>query len=99
MSFAVMVAVQELVFHMPKLVGQVYVYLVGIFQPLGFFPEGIHFPHTVLPDVHDFGGPVNAAAILEDRNQKFPQRIAVRRKMGLFPGLDGVEKQQGVGGV
>ena len=38
-----MVAVQQLVFHMPELIGQIHMYPVGEFQTAGFIPEGVLF--------------------------------------------------------
>ena len=73
-------------------VGQIHVYLMGIVEPLCLIPDGILFLRTVIPDLHDRGRRIYAFALLEYRNQKFPQGIGAAPNLCFFSRFPGGSK-------
>lgn len=94
-----MIAIQQLVLHLPQCIRQIHMHPVRIFQAQGFLPQRGFFLCTIIPQIHDLRGFIYAFPIEEYGNHQLPHGIAVGRQMGLFPGLDRVEEQQGIGGV
>ena len=46
----IMITVQQLVLHMPQLIGQIHVDLVGVDESLGLLPQGVKLPFAVFLD-------------------------------------------------
>lgn len=94
-----MIAVQQLIFQMPELIGEIHMNTVRIFETQRLLPERIQLLMAIVADLHNLRRLVHAFSVLKDRHQQLPQGIAVRGKMSLLPGLDGIKQQKGIGGI
>ena len=88
-----MIGIQQLVFHVPQLIGEVHMHGVGVDQTLGLVPQGVQFFFAISLDVHDLGGAVYAFPFQENRNHQFPQSVGPGGQFCFLPGLDGVEQE------
>ena len=65
-------AVEQRLFDIPQLLGQVHVVVVGILEPLYLVPQGIHLPLAVGPAGLQVGDSVDQRAALENGHHQFP---------------------------
>ena len=89
-----MIFVEQLMFHIPKRLGEIHMDLMRVYETFCLIPQGIQFLFTVLLDVHDLRGVVNTLAVLKYLDRKFPHRVGSRSEKCLFPGRDRVKEQQ-----
>ena len=72
---------------------------VRIFQTERFLPKCCELFFAVFLDVHNLWRVVDTLAVLKHRNHQLADGVAVRGQMGLFPGFNRVEEQQGFAGI
>ena len=86
---SVMIRIQKLFLHVPQLIGQIHIDLMGIYKALGLLPESVKFLLAVCLYVHYLWRTVDTLAVLEYGNQQFAHGVGSGSQQGLLPGLDG----------
>ena len=94
-----MIFIKQFIFHLPQRHGQIHVGPVRIFQTERFLPKCCELFFAVFLDVHNLWRVVDTLAVLKHRNHQLADGVAVRGQMGLFPGFNRVEEQQGFAGI